>query len=121
LRVPSKAQKGGEAARDARPTNEARWRSLQVDTGDTGRLDDMILQRVRFFTQDRTVEGHEEAVLRGEAGNIQRDHPRLMSELEDDITRVRYTRRVFECLKLGTKPMSVREHKLSRLGLAERR
>ena len=113
MRVPLEGAKGGEAALGTlAPTNElagAAFKSIPVTTR---RLDDMILPTVGLIKID--VEGHEEAVLRGARGIIQRDHPRLMIEIEERHNEGAISRGCLSfCLSLDTNPMSLREHQLS--------
>jgi FkbM family methyltransferase len=112
LRVPLEGAKGGEAALGTlAPTNElagAAFKSIPVTTR---RLDDMILPTVGLIKID--VEGHEEAVLRGAQGIIQRDHPRLMIEIEERHNEGAISR-VFELLsQLGYESYVLEGHQLS--------
>jgi FkbM family methyltransferase len=113
LRVPLEgAKKGGEAALGTlAPTNElagAAFKSIPVTTR---RLDDMILPTVGLIKID--VEGHEEAVLRGAQGIIQRDHPLLMIEIEERHNEGAISR-VFERLAhLGYQSYFLEGHQLS--------
>jgi FkbM family methyltransferase len=82
LRVPLEGARGAEAALGTvAPTNNlagAAFRSVPVIAR---RLDSMTLPKVGLIKID--VEGHEEAVLRGSLGILQRDHPNLMVEIEE--------------------------------------
>ena len=55
----------------------------------TKRIDDMGFSDVRFIKID--VEGHEDAVIRGARGTIERDHPVLFVELEERMSDINET------------------------------
>jgi FkbM family methyltransferase len=82
LRVPLEGGGGGEAALGTlAPSNTlagVTFKSVEVTAR---RLDGMTLPKVGLIKID--VEGHEEAVLQGAQGIIQRDHPNLMIEIEE--------------------------------------
>jgi FkbM family methyltransferase len=82
LRVPLEGAGGAEAALGTlAPSNELAGVAYNSIPVTTRRLDDMALPKVGLIKID--VEGHEEAVLRGAQGIIQRDHPSLMIEIEE--------------------------------------
>jgi FkbM family methyltransferase len=112
LRVPLEGAGGAEAALGTlAPSNElagAAYKSIPVTTR---RLDSMALPTVGLIKID--VEGHEEAVLRGALGIIQRDHPRLMIEIEERHNEGAIPR-VFERLgQLGYRSYILEGHQLS--------
>jgi FkbM family methyltransferase len=112
LRVPLEGAGGGEAALGTlAPSNElagAAFRSVEVRSR---RLDQMKLPKVGLIKID--VEGHEEAVLRGAQGLIERDRPRLMIEIEERHNQGAISR-VFERMsRLGYQPFVLARHQLS--------
>jgi FkbM family methyltransferase len=82
LRVPLEGGGGAEAALGTlAPSNRlagATFKSIQVTAR---RLDSMTLPKTGLIKVD--VEGHEEAVLKGAQGIIERDRPNLMIEIEE--------------------------------------
>jgi FkbM family methyltransferase len=82
LRVPIEGASGGEAALGTlAPSNNlsgAAFRSVPITAR---RLDGMGLPPIGLVKID--VEGHEEAVLRGARGILERDRPNLMIEIEE--------------------------------------
>lgn len=82
LRVPVEGAGGGEAALGTlAPSNSLSGAAFQSVPVTARRLDGMNLARVGLIKID--VEGHEEAVLRGAQGILERDRPNLMIEIEE--------------------------------------
>jgi FkbM family methyltransferase len=82
LRVPVEGGGGGEAALGTlAPSNSLSGAAFQSVLVTARRLDGMTLPRVGLIKVD--VEGHEEAVLRGAHGILERDRPNLMVEIEE--------------------------------------
>jgi FkbM family methyltransferase len=100
LRVPLEGDGGAEAALGTlAPSNRlagAAFKSIPVPSQ---RLDGMTLPKVGLIKID--VEGHEEAVLQGAQGIIQRDHPNLMIEIEDRHNEGAISRVFDQMVRLG--------------------